>query len=267
MDLSKLGVYHKMTNDKLRPIAEGGEFEAIYELATRYTEGLRGTEQDWKEAAVWLRKGAEMGDDYCQHWLGNLYAAGEGVPLDKAEAAKWWRMAADQDEQWSQCFLGELYLKGDGVPQDKAEAFRLFRAATSDDAWIAYFNLGLCYFNGDGVEKDEDEGIMWIQEGAWGGEEKAMDWLEEKAEAGYEPAKKALEEIEDEDFYSKRVGFRRYQEESEEGDSDAQYNLGLCYLNGEGAIQDRTKALRWLRKAAEQGNEDAKKILANLEKE
>ncbi len=259
--------YGEMTIEELRPIAEAGDLEAIFEIASRYTEGLNGTEKDWKEAAYWLRKGAEMGDDYCQHWLGNLYAAGEGVPLDKAEAAKWWRMAADQDEQWSQCYLGELYLKGDGVPQDKAEAVRLFRAATSDDAWIAFFNLGLCYFNGDGVEKDEAEGVMWIQEGAWGGEEKAIDWLNEAAEKGYEPAKKALEEIEDEDFYHKRLVFRDYQQEAEEGDGEAQYNLGNCYLNGEGCTQDRAKAVAWFRKAAEQGNEDAKAALAELEQE
>ena len=259
--------YGKMSIKKLRPIAEAGDLEAILEIASRYTEGLCGTEKDWKEAAYWLRKGAEMGDDYCQHWLGNLYAAGEGVPLDKAEAAKWWRMAADQDEQWSQCYLGELYLKGDGVPQDKAEAVRLFRAATSDDAWIAFFNLGLCYFNGDGVEKGEAEGVMWIQEAAYGGEGKAIDWLNEAAEKGYEPAKKALEEIEDEDFYHKRLVFRDYQQDAEEGDSEAQYNLGICYLNGDGCPQDRAKAARWFQKAAEQGNEDAKAALAELEKE
>lgn len=257
----------KMTIEELRPIAEAGDLEVIFEIASRYTEGIDGTEKDWKEAAYWLRKGAEMGDDYCQHWLGNLYAAGEGVPLDKAEAAKWWRMAADQDEQWSQCYLGELYLTGDGVPQDKAEAVRLFRAAAVTDAWIAYFNLGLCYFNGDGIEKDEAEGVMWIQEGAWGGEEKAIDWLNEAAEKGYEPAQKALEEIEDEDFWHKRCDFRRYQQAAEEGDSEAQHNLGVCYLNGDGCMQDRAKAVRWLRKSAEQGNEEAKAALADLEQE
>jgi len=38
----------------------------------------------------------------------------------------------------------------------------------------------------------------------------------------------------------------------------AQTNLGDCYYNGKGVEQDASKALEWYKKAAEQGNEDAK---------
>ena len=41
---------------------------------------------------------------------------------------------------------------------------------------------------------------------------------------------------------------------AEQGDSYAQYNLGLMYDYGEGVIEDDTQAVYWFRKAAEQGH-------------
>ena len=41
---------------------------------------------------------------------------------------------------------------------------------------------------------------------------------------------------------------------AEQGFSDAQNNLGVCYDCGEGIEQDKTEAVKWYRKAAEQGN-------------
>ena len=40
---------------------------------------------------------------------------------------------------------------------------------------------------------------------------------------------------------------------AEQGDADAQYNLGLMYLKGEGVLQDYAEAVKWYRLAAEQG--------------
>lgn len=44
-----------------------------------------------------------------------------------------------------------------------------------------------------------------------------------------------------------------YEENAENGDSDAQYKLGLLYLTGNGALQDFAEAAKWLKLAAEQG--------------
>ena len=40
---------------------------------------------------------------------------------------------------------------------------------------------------------------------------------------------------------------------AQEGDAEAQYNLGLMYANGEGVPQDYAEAVKWYFKAAEQG--------------
>ena len=41
---------------------------------------------------------------------------------------------------------------------------------------------------------------------------------------------------------------------AEQGDAQAQFNLGLIYYKGEGVRQDKQKAVEWYRKAAEQGD-------------
>ena len=44
---------------------------------------------------------------------------------------------------------------------------------------------------------------------------------------------------------------------AEQGDLVAQYNLALCYENGEGVKEDKTEAVKWYKKAAEQGQAKA----------
>ncbi|NNK96376.1 MAG: sel1 repeat family protein [Desulfobacterales bacterium] len=53
-------------------------------------------------------------------------------------------------------------------------------------------------------------------------------------------------------------------EYAQQGYSDAQYNLGLIYENGEGVPQSDKKAAQWYRKAAEQGYPAAKNKLEIL---
>jgi TPR repeat protein len=44
---------------------------------------------------------------------------------------------------------------------------------------------------------------------------------------------------------------------AEQGDADAQHNLGFVYRDGDGVPKDSVEAVKWWRKAAEQGNADA----------
>ena len=48
-----------------------------------------------------------------------------------------------------------------------------------------------------------------------------------------------------------------YRKAAEQGNANAQNNLGLMYKRGEGVPQDYAEARKWYRKAAEQGLADA----------
>ena len=41
---------------------------------------------------------------------------------------------------------------------------------------------------------------------------------------------------------------------AEQGDADAQCQLGYMYVNGEGVLENEAEAVKWFRKAAEQGH-------------
>lgn len=79
--------------------AEGGEREAMYNLALLYHHG-EGGEQDRTRAVVWFRKAAERGVVDAQFNLGALYqSGGEGVPINPSEAYRWFKIAAKSGDK------------------------------------------------------------------------------------------------------------------------------------------------------------------------
>ena len=53
------------------------------------------------------------------------------------------------------------------------------------------------------------------------------------------------------------INAHAYREAAEQGDAEAQHNLGGCYYLGKGVPQDDTEAVKWFSKAAEQGDAEA----------
>ena len=56
------------------------------------------------------------------------------------------------------------------------------------------------------------------------------------------------------DAYNKgdfKTAFNEIKPLAEQGNADAQYNLGVMYANGEGVLKDLSKAKYWIKKAYE----------------
>ena len=62
--------------------------------------------------------------------------------------------------------------------------------------------------------------------------------------------------------YNKATAAKWYSLGAEQGDVDAQLQLGMLYKNGDGVTRDYTLAVRWLKKAADNGNATAQNNLA-----
>ena len=58
--------------------------------------------------------------------------------------------------------------------------------------------------------------------------------------------------------------FTREKKRAEQGDAQAQSNLGFLYDNGYGTPQDHKAAIKWFAKSAEQGNADAQNNLGDM---
>ena len=54
-----------------------------------------------------------------------------------------------------------------------------------------------------------------------------------------------------------------YRKAAEQGFAKAQYNLGCCYYNGDGVPVNKSEAVNWYRKAAEQGLAEAQNMLGD----
>lgn len=54
-----------------------------------------------------------------------------------------------------------------------------------------------------------------------------------------------------------RTAFIRLKPEADKGQPDAQYAVGYMYYYGQGVVEDRKKALRWIRCAAKAGQPEA----------
>ncbi len=57
-----------------------------------------------------------------------------------------------------------------------------------------------------------------------------------------------------------------YRKAAEQGDVGSQFNLGNCYHNGDGVPKDFAEAAKWYRKAAKKGYACAKMALERLDR-
>uniref|UniRef100_UPI001F1FF1BD tetratricopeptide repeat protein n=1 Tax=Haemophilus influenzae TaxID=727 RepID=UPI001F1FF1BD len=61
-----------------------------------------------------------------------------------------------------------------------------------------------------------------------------------------------------------QTAFKLWLPLAEQGDAQAQFNLGTMYADGRGVKQDDVEAVKWFRKAAEQGVANAQAMLGFL---
>ena len=185
--------------------------------------------EDHVEGVKWIRKAADQRLPEAEDRLGLCYALGRcydpwgGITNDAAEAVKWYRKAADQGVAKAQVKLGDCYLFGKGVTKDAHEAVEWYRKAAKQGFEPAQSSLGFRYENGQGVPQDFVEAYKWFSFSVAQGNTNSIQWrdlLAQKMTAG---------EI-----------------------AQAQYNLGVCYANGDGVAKDEAEAAKWYRKATEQ---------------
>ena len=228
---------------------------------------------------------AETGDRVAQFNLGNCYTDGEGVARDFVQAVSWYRKAAEQGYAEAQVQLGYCYARYQGVTKDEVEAVAWYRKSAEQGLANAQYILANGYYNGEGVAKDEIEAYAYYNLARMTHKDarKNLAILEKKISrdeiaSGQQRTKQLQKEIE-----AKRAGklaglvylpssvsagmtpkeVEGYKAKAETGDRVAQYNLGLCYIFGDGVAKDQVQAVSWYRKAAEQGLAYAQFILGN----
>ena len=209
---------------------------------------------DYATALRLWRELADKGDASAQTRLGVMYRDGRGVTRDDLEAVAWLRKAAEQGYALAQTDLGLMYANGRGVPRDDQQAMEWYRKAADQGHPGAQNNLGFMYGTGRGVAKDDAQAVQWYRKAAEQGSAVAQSNLGSM----YKDARGGLQQDD-----SQAVDW--YRKAAEQGYPIGQRNLGAMYHEGRGVAKDEAVAARWLQRAANQGDADARKMLASIE--
>ena len=179
---------------RLRRHVEDRVPEAISFLGLSYRHGKFGLVQSAEKAAKLFKRAVALGDVDAMNLLGDLYADGSGVKLDKKKAERLFRMAADRGCASSQFSLFELLefteKEEEGLPYLKRAAALGFTQAESA--------LGCRYY------RDYRHGLSFPGEVARYDLGKAKHWLARAAAKGDEFAIFLLENIDEDERRSER---------------------------------------------------------------
>ena len=96
--------------------------------------------------------------------MGRIYE--EGVTVDKSfpDAFRYYMEAAQAGNPKAQACVGQFYLYGDGVKKDAKEAFVWNEKAAAAGEEKAIRNLAVAYDFGSGTHKDAEKAVHWYKE-------------------------------------------------------------------------------------------------------
>lgn len=151
------------------------------------------------------------------------------------------------------------YQEGHGYEKNPQKAAQWFRYAAEMGFASAQRNYGDCCLNGYGVNKDPEEALRWY-----------LRACEKKnAKAQYAVAKWYVENhaiIKMSEKEAKERAYDYYKQAADQGLDIAQVALADCYVNGIGCEIDVDAAKELYKKAASQGNRDARTKMEEFSK-
>jgi len=246
--------------------AERGEAEAQNELGMKYDFGIEVTENDIS-AAKWYRKAAEQGHAEAQLKLGMMYVYGTGVTQNNIEATKWIRKAAEQEHVDAYGHLVQILITQGKFDEAQSVTEKAHQKQPQVFAWaISLGHIFLLKGDHQTAKKYYQEALPLIPEEASFEQEFAsfeqefadLELFTEKELSELDSIPSAVEpfkldnEYEFVFFSSQTVSFQAIVEKAEQGDANAQFNLGVMYGFGIGVTQNDISAAKWFRKAAKQ---------------
>lgn len=174
-------------------------------------------------------------------------------------AGKTFHSLADKGDARAQFYLGKMYFSGHGYSRNYNEAFKWYSASAAGNNSNGQLSLGRMYAYGLGIGQNYEEAMKWVRKSAEQGNPKAMDFLGECYGSGLAVQKNEEQSVQ---WYNQAA--QAFNNDEWRTDPDDQYWLALLYLSGNGYAKDLSKALTWLRKSAEGGNQNAQYTLGNM---
>ena len=210
---------------------------------------------------------AEQGDAVAQVSLGLKYQNGDGVEKNDKVAVEWYRKAADQGNSDAQANLGGMYQNGTGVEKSNEQAVFWYRKSAdqgnaSGENLLGVMSVIEAYpkIKEAETKKDDKEVVAKLREEADPLFKEAVSLFRKSADQGNSQAQLNLGVMEQKGLGTEQNNEQAvswFRKSAEQDNSDAQLNLGAMYQNGAGVEKSNEQAVSWYRKSAEQDNRDA----------
>ena len=199
--------------------------------------------KDFWGAQHWLATAARNGSTDAMFQIGNCFEHGIGTEQNYEAAALNYFQASQSENVEATFALGTLYEHGLGIERNLETARDLYRAAARKFHPSALFNLGRLHQFGWGVTADYAEAHKYYMLAAERGHLMCQFLVGQALLRGLDGTQVDLEE-----------GASWMLRAAEAGFAEAQAQLGLCYLAGQGVRQNYEDALSWSIAAADQGH-------------
>lgn len=255
--------------------AKAGDVEAQYCLGLCYLNG-DGIQQDNTKSVTWLEQSASAGFTDAMMCLAGRYLIGKPFPKNDDEAIKWFHKAADAGSKAACVLLAIIYADRKDAPEE----LKWNKEAALRGCFDSLWDVRKFYERKEGVKMDLVEAYVWLSlyedtftrrklsRELWAFQ-LSPDISKYKTSSLDLIAIMSASEIEQagqlyRDCIKHRVKWIR--KKAKEGSRNAQYEIGWCYRDGYGALQDNAEAVRWWQMAAEQGDKMAQNNLGHCYK-
>jgi len=264
----------------LRKAAELGDVRSMNGLGEYIIKGeVKGIKPE--EAVKWIKKAATNGLAGAQTNLGGIYIDGDLVEQDFAKAKQWFTMAAGQNYARAQSLLGQYYREGHekGKPNFE-EAIKWYRLAARQGEGPAQFALGMMHMDGDGVEQSFKDGYKWLKisqrYGMPGIGKSLARCAKELTPTEIRRADNEVEQFRAQNYYlpdavaeknaepSGKPDIETLQFRANQGDADAQFQLGKRHAAGDGVKLDPVRSYKWFKLAQNSGHDKSEEELEKM---
>lgn len=247
-----------------------GNVLAIHDLGKLYSTDKLGEKDLEKSQRYYLEslKGfleiettASKLKSYVQYRIGKMYCYGLGTEKNYTKAFEWLLKSAKENNKFAQFSLANLYYYGNGVEKDLSQAFFWYQKSASQGQPYASYAAAQMYSKGEYVDKDDDTAQQYYKQAL-----SEFLNLERKEQADenlfYKIGMMYKNGLGTDVDISKTIEYFKSSAENKW----SSYQLGKLFLFGaDGLEKDKEKAIRWLTKSADDGNEYAQKLLDNME--
>ena len=233
---------HQQNHDNLKEATQAAKrsLELGNEAAKIKLGEIQEDEKLMKEGFNALKKKVDSGDMHYANSLGYAYEFGIGISLSIKEAMKYYDMSAKHNNALGMTNLADLYIQEDKLKKAKP---LLVKAAEKEHGYAQYL-LAMNFF--DLYSENNKEALFWLEKAANHDEPEALFQLGVYYSEGNDLAK----------------SIKYYQRAAELNHADAALELSYIYDEGSIVEQDEDKALFFLKKSAELGNQEAIEELA-----